>query len=458
MRNEQTASSTPDLYSILVVDDDPSILQLLEARLSLAGFKVWTAANGKQALEKMTEHPVDLVLSDVKMPGLSGKELLKEVTESWPGIPVVLLTAYGDIQDAVSSMHQGAADYITKPFDGQELVDRIQKLLAKAYPWTPENCDSGTGLIYGHSPAMNSLIRLVRRIAPSDISVLIQGESGTGKEMVAKLLHKWSNRQDGPLVVIDCGSTQQTLLESELFGHVKGAFTNAVQDKKGLIETANQGTLFLDEVGNISLEMQTRLLRFLQERTLRRVGSTSSSEVNCRILAATNADLSEMVASGTFREDLYYRLKAVKLKLPALRRRIEDLPVLVNHFLDNISSKNSLNRPYISETAMQVMSNYSWPGNVRELYNVLEAGVLLCSNGVIQPGDLQIDEGGSSRTENNAALSLAESEKQAVIKALEENGWVRKKAAEALGISRRAIHYKIRKHNIKISSEQGEGT
>ncbi len=455
MTNDQTNSPALDRYSILVVDDDPNILQLLEARLCLTGFTVWTATDGRQALEKMAEHDVDLVLSDVKMPGLSGKELLKEVTESWPGIPVVLLTAYGDVQDAVSSMHQGAADYMTKPFDGRDLVERIQNLLAKAYPWTPEGCDSSAGLVYGHSPAMNSLIRFIRRIAPSDISVLIQGESGTGKEMVANLLHNWSNRQDGPFVVIDCGSTQPSLLESELFGHVKGAFTHAVHDKKGLIETADQGTLFLDEVGNISAEMQTRLLRFLQERTVRRVGSLGSTQVNCRVLAATNADLSQMVASGSFREDLYYRLKAVKLKVPALCRRIEDLPLLVNHFLDDISRRNCMNKPHLSESAMQVMRSYSWPGNVRELYNVLEAGVLLCSNGVIQPGDLQIDRE-VNRAENNSALSLAENERQAVIRALEETGWVRKKAAQALGISRRAIHYKIRKHNIQVSSEQRE--
>lgn len=454
-----TKASTPpaDRYSILIVDDDSSILQLLEARLTKAGFQVWTATHGKQALQKLCEHSIDLVLSDVKMPGLSGKELLQEVTENWPGIPVVLLTAYGDVQDAVSSMHQGAADYITKPFDGPDLVKRIQNLLAQAYPWAPAQTASGTGLIYGHSPAMTKLVRLIRRIAPSDISVFIQGESGTGKELVANLLHTWSNRQAGPFVVIDCGSTQPTLLESELFGHVKGAFTHAVQDKKGLIETADQGTLFLDEVGNIPADMQTRLLRFLQERKVRKVGSTASAEVNCRVLAATNADVSHMVGSGTFREDLYYRLKAVKLHVPALRQRMEDLPLLVDHFLQDISRKNRLHRLQVSEAALQVMYAYSWPGNVRELYNMLEAGALLCSNGIIQPGDLQIDDSMYMTSQHSPALSLAENEKQAVVKALEQTGGVRKKAAQLLGISRRAIHYKIHKHKIQVGSELGRG-
>ncbi|MFW6216690.1 MAG: sigma-54-dependent transcriptional regulator, partial [Desulfohalobiaceae bacterium] len=391
-----------------------------------------------------------LVLSDVKMPGLDGKGLLKEITASWPGIPVVLLTAYGDVQDAVSSMHQGAADYMTKPFDGTELVGRIQKLLTQAYPAGPESLDADTGLVYGRSPAMTRVIRLVRRIAPSNITVLIEGESGTGKELVAQLLHKWSNRSQGPFVVLDCGSTQPTLLESELFGHVKGAFTHATQDKKGLIETADQGTLLLDEIGNVSAEMQTRLLRFIQDHTMRRVGFTSSRTVDCRVLAATNADLSEMLSSGRFREDLYYRLKALRLQIPPLRERLEDLPLLVEHFLSSISRKNSLQKPKLSQAALQRMQNYPWPGNVRELYNVLEAGALLCADGLIRPSDLQLESADSRMNAESAdSLSLAENEKQAVLKALEKSGWVRKKAAQILGISRRTLHYKIHKYNIQ---------
>ncbi|MFW6314628.1 MAG: sigma-54-dependent transcriptional regulator [Desulfohalobiaceae bacterium] len=444
------ADTNPDSYSLLVVDDDSSILQLLQARLCSAGFQVHTASHGQEALETMAEHSVDLVLSDVKMPGLDGKGLLKEITASWPGIPVVLLTAYGDVQDAVSSMHQGAADYMTKPFDGTELVGRIQKLLAQAYPAGPESLDADTGLVYGRSPAMTRVIRLVRRIAPSNITVLIEGESGTGKELVAQLLHKWSNRSQGPFVVLDCGSTQPTLLESELFGHVKGAFTHATQDKKGLIETADQGTLLLDEIGNVSAEMQTRLLRFIQDHTMRRVGSTSSRTVDCRVLAATNADLSEMLSSGRFREDLYYRLKALRLQIPPLRERLEDLPLLVEHFLSSISRKNSLQKPKLSQAALQRMQNYPWPGNVRELYNVLEAGALLCADGLIRPSDLQLEPADSRMNAESAdSLSLAENEKQAVLKALEKSGWVRKKAGQILGISRRTLHYKIHKYNIQ---------
>ncbi len=444
--------SGPGRFSILVVDDDPSIVQVLEARLSAAGYRVFTAVNGKQALEIINEQAVDLVLSDVKMPGMDGRELLKTVTETWPGIPVILLTAYGNIADAVSSIHQGAADYIAKPFDGSELVSRINKLLTKAYPAEDVKLDSGHGLVYGKSPAMAALSRVMRRIAPSDVSVLIQGESGTGKELVAKVLHKWSNRSTGPFVVIDCGSTQPTLLESELFGHVKGAFTHAFQDKKGLIETAHKGTLFLDEIGNISAEMQTRLLRFLQDRSMRRVGDTRSIDVDCRIIAATNADLREMVGTGKFREDLYFRLKVIRLEIPPLRERAEDLPLLAEYFLEGLSKKTGIERPRISNFAMDMMLKYSWPGNVRELFNVLEAGALLCPGGVLRPEDLQLEKGLTQRSHEHKPLSLDESEKQAIIQALEKTGWVQKHAADILGISRRAIHYKIRKHNIVIGS------
>ncbi|WP_051617386.1 sigma-54-dependent transcriptional regulator [Desulfonatronovibrio hydrogenovorans] len=450
MASQTFLPSDPGRLSILVVDDDPSIVQVLEARLGSAGYKVLTAVNGSQALEIMSSQAVDLVLSDVKMPGMDGRELLETVTETWPGIPVVLLTAYGNVSDAVSSMHQGAADYISKPFDGGELVSRINRLLARAYPEEGAALDAGQGMVLGKSPCMAALSRMMRRIAPSDVSVLIQGESGTGKELVANMLHKWSHRSDGPFVVIDCGSTQPTLLESELFGHVKGAFTHAVQDKKGLIETAHSGTLFLDEIGNISPEMQTRLLRFLQERTMRRVGDTRSIEVECRVVAATNANLPDLVRAGKFREDLYFRLKVVKLEVPPLRDRLEDLPILADYFLDSLSKKSGLERPVISDQAMDRMLGYHWPGNVRELSNVLEAGVLLCPGRMLRAEDLQLEESLTGQSLNQDPMSLDESEKQAIIRALEKTGWVQKHAADILGISRRAIHYKIKKHNISI--------
>ncbi len=448
----QDKDKNNDLYSILVVDDDENILQLLEARLSASGYQVTTACNGTQALETMEHLPFDLVLTDVKMPGLDGQELLMEIKRTWPGVPVMLLTAYGNIPDAVKAIQLGAADYLTKPFDGQELVSGIKDLLARTYPSGNGELVEECGIVCGKSPSMTSLVRMTRRVAGSDVSVLIQGESGTGKELVANAIHRWSSRRKGPFVVIDCGSTQTTLLESELFGHVKGAFTHAVQDKKGLIETAHKGTLFFDEIGNISLEMQTRLLRFLQERTLRRVGDTRSIEVDCRILAATNANLGEMVRSGAFREDLFYRLKVVRLEVPALRQRIEDLPLLTDYCLNILKSRHDLGNLELTPAALEKMHAHAWPGNVRELFNVLEAGALLCPDGLIKPDDLQLEHGFAEIEQDDESFSLDENEKKAVIRALEKTGWVQKRAAEILGISRRAIHYKIRKHNIAIPS------
>ncbi len=448
----QDKDKNNDLYSILVVDDDESILQLLEARLSAAGYQVTTACNGTQALEMMELLPFDLVLTDVKMPGLDGQELLAEIKRTWPGIPVMLLTAYGNIPDAVKAIQLGAADYLTKPFDGQELVSGIKDLLARTYPTVNAELVEECGIVCGKSSSMSTLLRMMHRIAGSDVSILIQGESGTGKELVANAIHKWSSRSKGPFVVIDCGSTQTTLIESELFGHVKGAFTHAVQDKKGLIETAHKGTLFFDEIGNISMEMQTRLLRFLQERTLRRVGDTRSIEVDCRILAATNANLSEMVRSGAFREDLFYRLKVVRLEVPALRQRIEDLPLLTDYFLNILKSRHEIGNLELTPAALEKMHEHAWPGNVRELFNVLEAGALLSPDGLIKPEDLQLEHAFAEIEQADESFSLDENEKKAVIRALEKTGWVQKRAAEILGISRRAIHYKIRKHNIAIPS------
>jgi len=452
MAQQKDNNINEDQFSILVVDDDQSILQVLEARLQGAGHRVVAVCNGMQALREMEKMPFDMVLTDVRMPGMDGKALLQEIKQCWPGVPVMLLTAYGNIPEAVQAIQQGAADYLTKPFDGHELVERIKVLLARTYPMGQGGLVEECGIVCGKSPAMSALLRMMRRVAVSHASVLIEGESGTGKELVAHALHKWSSRSQGPFVVIDCGSTQSTLLESELFGHVKGAFTHALQNKKGLIETAHKGTLFFDEIGNISPEMQTRLLRFLQERTLRRVGDTRNIEVDCRILAATNADLSQLVRAGRFREDLYYRLKVVRLEVPPLRRRMEDLPLLVEHFLSRLLVRNDAGSLEVSFSAMDRMFEHSWPGNVRELFNVLEGAALLCADGWIRPENLQLEPPFDSICTDDLC-SLQENEKKAVLRALEKADWVQKRAAEILGISRRAMHYKVRKHNIITSAK-----
>jgi len=300
--------------------------------------------------------------------------------------------------------------------------------------------------------------------------VLILGESGTGKEMVARMLHDYSPRAKGPFVIVDCGSTQPTLLESELFGHVKGAFTHAVRDKKGLMEEADGGTLFLDEIGNISPEMQTRLLRFLQERTLRRVGDTRAIPVNCRVVAATNSDLASLVKKGEFREDLYFRLKVVTLKVPPLRDRKEDIPLLTERFLETFSADQHRPKITASPETLRVLMEHDWPGNVRELKHALEGGVVFCSGPVLQPRDIQLELSGNLHAAPLPmagapapvsppsapasavpdSLSLEDNEHQAILRALERTAWVKKTAADLLGISRRAIHYKIKKYNIQI--------
>jgi DNA-binding NtrC family response regulator len=410
--------------------------------------------------------------------------LLGEVLAQWPQVPVILLTAYGSIPDAVSTIRSGAADYLTKPFDGHQLLAKIAELLGRKAAEPAPRPAKGKGLSDqlwgGKSPAMRDFYALMERVAPTDVAVLILGESGTGKELIARILHDFGPRAKGPFVIVDCGSTQPTLLESELFGHVKGSFTHAVRDKKGLMEVADGGTLVLDEIGNISPEMQTRLLRFLQERTIRRVGDTRAIPVNCRVIAATNADLPALVKKGEFREDLYFRLKVVTLKVPPLRERKEDIPLLTERFLEAFSLAQ--NRPKVTASAetLRVLMAHSWPGNVRELKHALESGVVFCRGQVLEPGDIQLDQAqtlhevvpaytpgaapapASGQAEAAPAvgvdsLSLEDNEHQAIIRALERTAWVKKTAADLLGISRRAIHYKIKKYNIHIpGKDQGE--
>ncbi len=470
----------PENATILVVDDDKNILQVLEARLSFAHYKTLSARSAEEAVELLARHPVDLVVSDVKMPGMGGVGLLHEILVQWPHIPVILLTAYGSIPDAVSTIRSGAADYLTKPFDGHQLLSKITALLGRtqdAAAKADKNGKSHAGkgkhisdVIWGgKSPVMRDFYALLERVAPTDVAVLIMGESGTGKEMVARMLHDLSPRAKGPFVIVDCGSTQPTLLESELFGHVKGSFTHAVRDKKGLMEEAEGGTLFLDEIGNISPEMQTRLLRFLQERTIRRVGDTRAIPVNCRVIAATNADLPALVKKGEFREDLYFRLKVVTLKVPPLRERKEDIPLLAERFLETFSAAQKRPKVAASAETLGLLMAHSWPGNVRELKHALESGVVFCHGQALEPRDIQLEQAQSLHqdapgpvapghaTSGPDALSLEENEHQAIIRALERAAWVKKNAADLLGISRRAIHYKIKKYNIQIpGKDQGE--
>ncbi len=450
--------------TVLIVDDDLHILEVLEARLSSMDFQVRKAINAQDALEILRAGPVDLMITDVRMPGMGGMDLFHEARLLRAGLPVIFLTAYGTIPDAVRAVKAGAVDYLTKPFDGRDLVSKVKAILKKPAPQAgveplPPLKQDFWG---GKSTAMRELHDLIDRIAPSDVNVLLLGESGVGKELVARLLHQRGARRQYPFVVVDCGSTPAGLLESELFGHVRGAFTHAIKDKKGLIEAAEGGTLFLDEIGNISPEMQVRLLRFLEDRKIRRIGDLREIPVNCRVISATNADLPADVESGEFREDLYYRLRVVTLKIPPLRERREDIPVLAQHFVQNFCEAHALAAVKLPPETIRWLTDYPWPGNVRELKNAIEGAAVLCRDGVLLPSDLHRTglpqsplkvHGGSGAD----SLSLEESERNAIVRALQQAGWVQKDAAQLLGISRRAIHYKIKKYGIEFAGRRSAG-
>lgn len=448
-------------YTLLLVDDDTNILEVLEARFSAAGFTTLKATCGQAALELLCEKQIDLVVSDVKMPSMSGIELYAEMQKSVPGMPVIFLTAFGSIPEAVSAVQSGAVDYLTKPFDGKVLIQKVLDYFATHQPAPAksqqETEDSGSGYIWGASKPMVELKEMVSRVAASNVNTLILGESGVGKECIAKAIHDASPRKNGPLIVVDCGSTPPGILESELFGHTKGAFTNAIQDKTGLIEAAHGGTLFLDEIGNISAEMQHRLLRFLEDRKIRRVGAIDEKQIDCRVLAATNADLTADIEQGKFRQDLYYRLRVVTLNLPPLRQRRQDIPKLAKMFVQRHCSSYNLPEVHIPDSTLDWLQQLDWPGNVRELKNALEAGVVLCRNNTLLPEDFQLEQPTAkmSSKETGAGMggefSLENSEREAIIRALRQTNGVQKAAAELLDISRRSIHYKLKKYHIQPS-------
>ncbi len=434
---------------VLIVDDDPSILEVLDARLTAGGFATHKAVSGPAALEILNNERVDVMVCDIKMPQMSGLELLEKIRPNFPQLPVIFLTAYGTIPNAVNAMKAGAVDYLTKPFDGKELIGKIEKLVATSVQADDSRSQVEDGIVWGKSAAMAEMKELLLKVAGSNANVLILGESGVGKESVAKMVHNSSPRKNKPYIVVDCGSTPSGILESELFGHVKGSFTHAINDKKGLIEAAHGGTLFLDEVGNISQEMQSRLLRFLEERTIRQVGAIKETDVDCRVIAATNSDLKADADEGKFRLDLYYRLKVVTLTVPPLRERREDIPELAQFLVDTYTENNNLPRLRLPQKTTDWLQTLSWPGNVRELKNALETGIILCKNNQILPEDLQLDNQSSASAGSlDPNFSIEQSEKEAIIRALKQTRGVKKDAAELLGISRRAIQYKSKKYDL----------
>ncbi len=441
----------PSQVRILVVDDDEVTCNLLEEVLSKEGYMVHKALNGREAIEKGERRPYDVVLTDIRMLDVDGMQVLRAYRQRSPETIIIMMTAFGSIETAIRAIKEGAYDYVSKPFKLDEIRLTIQRALEQKR-LLEENLHYRQELItkykleniVGRSPQMLQVYKTIARVAESRSTVLIIGESGTGKELVARAVHFNSPRAARPFVAVDCSSLAETLLESELFGHVRGAFTGAIASKKGLFEEADSGTCFLDEIGDISLTLQAKLLRVLQEHEIKRVGGTETIKIDVRIVAATNKNLEELIAEKKFREDLFYRLNVVSVHLPSLRERSEDIPLLADHFLGKYSADNQKPVCRISPEAMDILIHYRWPGNVRELENVIERAATLSSSNFILPEDLprrlQVETSQISISPLPSRIPLSELEKLYIQKVLEETGGNKKRAADILGIDRRTLY------------------
>jgi two-component system response regulator PilR (NtrC family) len=463
--------------SVLVVDDERSMREFLAIFLKRAGHHVTVAASGKEGLEQLAAAPPDVLITDIKMPGaVGGLELLAAVKEQRIDTEVIVVTAYASPQTAISAMKQGAYDYLTKPFkldDISAVIGRAmeKRALVQVNAALREQVAGRyrLGSLLGKSPAMQRLFELIGKIHSTRTGVLITGESGTGKELVARALHSEGVRADRPFVAVNCGAIPDELMESELFGHVKGAFTGAVSDKRGLFHEAEGGTLFLDEIGELSLGMQVKLLRALQERTIKPVGSTQEQEADVRIIAATNRELEAEVGRGAFRSDLYYRLNVIELRLPPLRQRREDIPLLLEHFLRRFSTEQSRPGLYFTPEALRALQDYDYPGNVRELENIVERAVTLTGGKELGPDSLPaLRPAPAAGTRDADALAfsdggidldrvLGDYERRIIERALDQSGGVRKRAAQLLGISFRSLRYRLAKLGMEPAGTQPEG-
>lgn len=446
--------------TVLVVDDEKNYLVVLEDLLMDEGHDVLTASSAMEALEIMKSHSVSTVLTDIKMPGMSGIELLEKIKAVDPDLPVILMTAFAEVDQAVDAMKKGALDHIQKPFDNRDIRRAVargveKRNLLKSIRHLESELGTLWGNIVGKSKAMEGVFSVMKRVADTTTTVLISGESGTGKELIARGLHRASSRQKFPFVSINCAAMPESLLESELFGYEKGAFTGAVSLKQGKFEFANGGTLFLDEVGEMSLSLQVKLLRVLQEHEFQRVGGNKDIQVDVRILAATNKDLREEVEGGRFRGDLFFRLNVVHIRVPPLRERRDDIPSLVAHFVRKFADKLDRSIRDVEPDVMSAFYRYSWPGNVRELENVIERAVVLSRGSAITAGDLppemrdsrEIKEGIDTRIswEQGLAETLDALEERMIRQALARAANVQAQAAKILGISRSNLQYKMKK-------------
>ena len=457
---------------VLIIDDHDAIREGLELLLRKHGHRTYSAENGRQGLDLLSEHGAELVVTDLRMAGMDGIEVLRQVRAQAPETDVMMITAFGTVDRAVEAMKLGAVDFITKPFSPEEFAVKVGRLLREREERDElrrenvalrientslkEQTEARYGQIIGEAPAMKRVYDWIGRVAPSESTVMIYGESGTGKELVARAIHASSSRRDGPFVRVNCGALAESLLDSELFGHEKGAFTGADRRRRGRFELADGGTIFLDEIATISTMTQVRLLRVIQERELERVGGEKTIPVDVRIIAATNTPADELLASEDFRKDLFYRLHVVPIVLPPLRNRVEDIPLLVDHFIAKLRKRTNSGVGGVETKAMDRLSSYAWPGNVRELENVIERALLLADGATIDAGDLpamnagevvsradDLPEGGKNLNEVVEGI-----EERLLRQALERAGGVKAEAARLLGLKSSAFYYKLEKYGI----------
>lgn len=461
--------------SVLIVDDERNMLMVMELALKDAGYRVLSADRAEDALKLIHDPDLDVILSDLKMPGMSGDEFIRHSRQLRPDVPVIVVTAFGSIRSAIECIQAGASNYLTKPFEPEELqfsvenALRYRDLMLENQQWHAYALsERGKNRLLGEGTAMQALRAQIAQVAPFKTNVLITGESGTGKEAVARTIHEQGPRADYPWVAINCSAIPHDLMESELFGYVKGAFTGAVQNRLGRLEQANHGTLFLDEIGDLELELQAKLLRVLQEREFSPVGSDAIRRVDVRVITATNRDLHELVKQNQFREDLLYRLDVFNIQVPRLRDRAEDIALLANAFLHEFRVEMGKPVVGISESAMRAMANYSWPGNVRELRNAIERSLLTCNAEIIEQDDLpdrilqqQLVPPPTVSSEAELGATgmdewLQDSEKQLILQALEQSDGVQADAARLLKISERSLWHRLKKYNIQVNRKASD--
>ena len=444
-------------FTILVIDDEKNIREGLSMALEDEGYEVITAEDGKKGLEKALYDAVDLIINDLRMPLISGEEILKKVVTELPSIPVIVLTGHGTVELAVEAMRIGAYDFLTKPLD----LDRLFRLVKRALEnralllqkkELEERLEKNTSIenIIGNSSAIRKIFEEIKKVAPTKATVLITGESGVGKELVANAIHNFSQRKSKPFVKVHCAALAETLLESELFGHEKGAFTGAIERKRGRFELSNKGSIFLDEIGEINQNIQIKLLRVLQEKQIERVGSSDPIDVDTRVIAATNKNLEKEMKEGRFREDLYYRLNVVHIFIPPLRERREDIPLLVDAFVKEFSNENGKEISSIEPKARSAIYNYDWPGNIRQLRNCIESAVVMTSDNILHFEDLPFKE----KTENElikipVGSTMKEAEREIIIRTLGHENNNKKRVADILGIGRKTLYRKLKEYNIE---------